>query len=155
MSVTQIEFERSVHRGLGRAVLWLKRGEIIPDRDFLLYACTHNLAFDRQVEDNRALYIFDIILATGEPEHYARAVEQALGELIAGSGGEEDERSVSQMFDLLGMLAKNGDLTAKQALFTLFAKHSAHLGSDGAEVLVDVRRASVASESTRGRRLLV
>ena len=45
MPITNEEFEAAVRRGLGRAVLWLQRGEIVPDRDFLLYACTHNLAY--------------------------------------------------------------------------------------------------------------
>jgi len=138
MPVTKVEFERSVHRGLGRAVLWLQRGEIVPDRDFLLYACTHNLAYDRQTEDNRALHLFDIIQATGEPSYYARAIEKALEEVGESDNWEEDERSIEQMFDLLDLLAKNDDLTARQSLYQLFAKFATHSGGSGADALVDM-----------------
>ena len=137
MSVTKVEFERSVHRGLGRAVLWLLSGEIIPDRDFLLYACTHNLAFDRQTEDNRALYMFDIIYATHEPEFYARAVKRTLAGWKEAEEDDENPVSIYQMFDLLGLLAKRGDLSARQAAYSFFEKH-AQSDAIREEVLVEI-----------------
>ncbi len=139
MPTSQKEFEAAIQRGLGRAVLWLRRGEIVPDRDFLLYACTHNFAYDRQTEDNRALYMFDIIQAAGEPDHYARAVAQALAEVGDNDDWEDDKRSIDQMFDLLGLLAKSGDLTARQSLYPLFAiKNAVFPGDYGAEVIVNL-----------------
>lgn len=132
MPVTKVEFERAIHRGLGRAVLWLKRGEIVPDRDFLLYACTHNLAYDRQVEDNRALYIFDVIQATGEPEFYVQALQRTLAEWDESQEEADNEEndtglpvSIGQIFDLLALAASGGDLAAKQSLYTFFAEHAA------------------------------
>lgn len=139
MPVTEIEFERSVHRGLGRSVLWLKRGEIVPDRDFLLYACTHNLAYDRQCEDNRALYMFAIIQATGEPEFYSQSVMHSLREVSDNQADwDDDERSIYQMFDLVGLLAKSGNAGARQALYAFFMKHIAGPDNSRSEVIVDV-----------------
>ncbi len=139
MIVSQVEFERSVHRGLGRAVQWLLNGEVVADRNFLLYACTHNLAYDRQTEENRALYMFDMIRATGEPEFYARTLEQALGEISDNEDEwDDDERSIYQIYDLLGLLAKSGDLSAKQSVYSFFVTHEAESDSFWAEVIVDV-----------------
>ncbi len=139
MPVTKVEFERAVHRGLGRAVQWLLNGAVVADRDFILYACTHNLACDIQTEDYRSLYLFDIIHATGEPESYARAVERTLDEW---SGSKEDSDgppiSIGQMFELLGLLAKSGDHSARQSLYSFFGKHAAELDAFDAEVLLDV-----------------
>ncbi len=132
MPITQVEFERAVHRGLGRAVLWLQRGEVVPDRDFLLYACTHNLACDRQTEDNRALYMFDIIQATDEPDYYVRALQRILADWDdnqESADNQENETglsaSIGQIFDLLALTAKDGDLAAKQSLYAFFAEHAA------------------------------
>ncbi len=138
MQTTSEQFEAAVRRGLGRAVLWLTRGEVVPDRAFISYACTHNLAYDRQTEDNRARYMFDIVQATGEPDFYARAVIQALSEFGEGNNEADDERSIDQMFDLLGLLAKSGDPAARQSLLPLYAiKYAQHSGIFGGEALVD------------------
>ena len=132
MSITKAEFERAVHRGLGRAVLWLQRSEIVPDRDFLLYACTHDLAYDRQTEDSRALYMFDVIRATSEPEWYVQAMQRTLAEWDENqeeAGNKENDIglpvSISQMSDLLALAAQNGDLAAKQSLYAFFEKYAA------------------------------
>ena len=137
MIVSKVEFERSVHRGLGRAIQWLLNGEAVADRNFLLYACTHNLAYDRQTENTRALHMFDIIQATSEPEFYARAVECSLEEAVT-SEDEEDDRSIGQMLDLLGLLAKSGDTSARQSLYLFFEKPAAKLDGFDAEVLLDI-----------------
>lgn len=140
MPVTPEEFEAAVRRGLGRAVLWLKRGEVIPDCDFLLSACTHNMAYYLQSAEDRALYMFDIIQATGEPEDYARAVERSLNEISDNEDDwwEEDERSIGQMFGLLGLWAKNTDDSVRSSLYSFFDKHSAGSDYSRPEVLVDI-----------------
>lgn len=137
MLVTQEEFEAAVKRGLGRAVLWLRHGKVVPDRDFLLYACIHNLAYDRQSEDNRALYMFDMIQATSEPEFYTRAVQNTLAAWDGDEEDNEDPVSVYQMFDLLGLLAKQGDSSARQSLYSFFEKH-AQFDAVREEVLVEI-----------------
>lgn len=140
MPVTNKEFEAAVRRGLGRAVLWLKRGEVVPDHDFLLHACTHNLAYYLQGSEDRARYMFDIIQSTGEPEYYARAVERSLNEISDNEDDwwEEDERSIGQMFGLLGLWAKSSDDSVRSSLYSFFGKHSAGSDYSRPEVLVNI-----------------
>ncbi len=129
-----------MRRGLGRAVLWLRRGEVIASRDFLLYACTHNLAYYLQSAEDRARYMFDVTQATGEPEFYSQFVRQSLDEISDNEDDwwEEDERSIGQMFGLLGLLAKNGDHSVRKSLYLFFGKHSAGSDYSRAEVVVDI-----------------
>lgn len=140
MPVTNEEFEAAVRRGLGRAVLWLKRGEVIPDRDFLLYACTHNLTYYLQSAEDRALYMFDIIQVTGEPAFYSQFVRQSLDEISDDEDDwwEVDERSIGQMFGILGLRAKNGDHSVRKSLYSFFGKHSAGSDYSRAEIIVDI-----------------
>ncbi len=140
MPVTNEEFEAAARRGLGRAVLWLQRGEVIPNRDFLLHACTHNLTFYFQSAEDRARYMFDIIQATSEPEFYSQFVRQSLDEISDDEDDwwEEDERSIGQMFGLLGLLAKNGDYSVRKSLYSFFEKHSAGSDYSRAEVIVNI-----------------
>ena len=139
MPVTNEEFEAAVRRGLGRAVLWLRRGEVVPDQDFLRYACTHNLAYYLQSTEDRARYMFDIVQATTEPEFYLQFVMQSLDGISDNEEDwwEEDERSIGQMFGLLGLWAKSGDVSVRSSLYLFFEKHSAGADYSRAEVLVD------------------
>ena len=36
------------------------------------------------------------------------------------TGGEEDERSIGQMFGLLGLWAKSGDVSVRSSLYLFF-----------------------------------
>lgn len=139
MPVTKIEFERAIHRGLGRAVLWLQRSEVTPDRDFLLYACTHNLAYYLQASEDRARYMFDVVHATAEPEFYSRFVMHSLEEVSDNEDNcDDDERSIKQMYNFVGLMAASGDMTAKQALYTFFGEHTSGSDYSWAEVIVNV-----------------
>ena len=135
---TREEFEQAVRRGLGRAVLWLSRDASLADREFILYACTHSLAYDRQTENNRALYMFDVIQATRDAESYTRAVESALTEFGESEKEMDDEPSVRQMFDLLGLLAKSGDASARRSVYSFFEEFIEDSDWSRAQVLVDI-----------------
>ena len=83
--------------------------------------------------------MFDIIQATGEPEFYSQFVVQSLSEVSNNQDDwDDDERSIYQMFDLVGLLAKNGDANARQVLYAFFIKHIAGPDNSRSEVIVDV-----------------
>lgn len=63
-----VAFEHALKRGLGRAVLWLQTHDATPYRDIILHACLYNQAHDPQCEGNRAAYMLDVTVGTGEAE---------------------------------------------------------------------------------------
>ena len=65
-------------QGLGRAVVFLKQTDAQPYRDLILRACTHNQVFDRQVEDGRDLFLYDVLTATNDMGYYRRPLFAAL-----------------------------------------------------------------------------
>ncbi|MEO7716636.1 MAG: hypothetical protein ABIY70_10560 [Capsulimonas sp.] len=109
------DFELALRRGLGRAVLWLQSGAVTEDRELILTACRENWAFDVQTEDNRALYMADVVLATFEPEFYTRGVIESLF-------ANRDEHSFGQMYDLVGRFAATGSAEARGALYSAFER---------------------------------
>jgi hypothetical protein len=134
MNDNQARFERLLHLGRGGAVLMLQQREVAPDRDLIRHACQHNLAYDRQCEGHRALFMFDIVQATGEPEFYLEETSRAL---LSGVGRrEEDEESRSQMFDLLALFARNGWPQAGDTIAAAFAHDIAKGDTTGADTLV-------------------
>src|SRR4051794_19974732 len=113
--VTDYEsFEVALRRGLGRAVLFLQQQkDTTPFREIILDACAHNWAYDRQMEDHRSLYMFDVIHATGELEYYAERLREWL------KAPRKDDY-VGQILDLNTMLAKAGDEQARQAVYDTY-----------------------------------
>jgi len=84
-----------LERGLGRAVIFLRRRDATPYRDTILYACTHNQVYDRQCEPGRAPYLLDVIAATSEPDFYR---DRILAALAAPSEGKTPDRCWISLF---------------------------------------------------------
>ncbi|BDI33558.1 hypothetical protein CCAX7_56090 [Capsulimonas corticalis] len=123
-------FELALRQGLGRAVLWLRSSAIAPDRDLIFQACRENWAYDKQSEDNRALYMADVVRATGEPEFY---VPRILETLVARDAGN----SFAQLFQLAGILASEHN-DAREKLYEIFAEAPRENPRYMAQVLVDI-----------------
>ena len=119
-----------MRRGLGRAVLWLQSGAVAPDRDLILRACRENWMFDRHAEDNRALYMADIVRATGESDFFVAQIIEAL------FAGREDD-SYSQFYELTGLLAAD-HAAAREALYAAFTEHRVDRDCHRAEVLMNL-----------------
>jgi hypothetical protein len=68
------EFESWLRKGLGRAAVVLKREGGQEHRGPLMYACTRNITYDRQCEEERGPYLLDLIRLSGEPEFYRHCV---------------------------------------------------------------------------------
>jgi len=51
-----IEFQKMLHAGMGRAILFLMNQDAAQYRDVILDACLHNYAYDQQCEGSRRVY---------------------------------------------------------------------------------------------------
>ncbi len=107
--------------GLGRAVLFLRgRPDAARFRDVIREACREDWRYDRQIEENRAPYLFDVIEATGEPGYYADYVRDAL-EAIA-TPREAEGTCRLQLFALAARLTKNGHANLRDALYRVIER---------------------------------
>jgi hypothetical protein len=107
------EFESTVGLGLGRAVLHLLDHDARPYREIILDACLHNKAYDPQVEGSRAVYMLEVMRASGELAFYSDAVIRSLEE-------EADGWDTSQRSQIARLLAQNGNESARQAMHSAF-----------------------------------
>lgn len=118
-------------RGLGRAVLYLQTHDSVPHRGAILHACTHFAGYDAQLEPSRARYNFDLITAGGDREWYLPRLYHAFR---TGEDVEDEE----QVFDLMGLLAQDGDAVARTLVYDIFARDAPKLDTGGANALVDL-----------------
>ena len=111
MNATQLE--RAVALGLGRAVVHLLDHDASPFHKIILDACLHNKAYDPQVEGGRALYLKDLMRASGDEAFFEKA-------LVASLAKEADDWDLTQRFELAGLLAKEGNQEARFAMKEAF-----------------------------------
>jgi len=113
IDLNKTEFKRLLKVGLGRAIVYLQAHDAMPYQDIILEACLHNWAFDRQCENNRAQYMFDIIQITPEVEFYRQSILSALKNNIDGD-------REPQLYDLAKLFAQSGDAEARAAMYDHF-----------------------------------
>jgi hypothetical protein len=123
------EFESALAKGLGRPLLYLKNHDARPYRAAVLHACTHDLRDDRQCEDGRAPYLFELIQMTREPDFYR---ENILSALLAPA---EDE-DVSQMLAIIRRFAQQGNAIARQAVYSAIIRDAAENDFSDADGLI-------------------
>jgi hypothetical protein len=114
------EFKLSLERGTGRAALdiqafWQTHAEIM--RPALLHAITNDLRYDYQFEDNRALYLLDLIRLTGETAFFHAAALRTLYHYT--------EDNFHQLMEIARRLAQQGNPEARTALYATFEKEAA------------------------------
>ncbi len=118
-----------LRKGLGRAVLLARNHYHIAFREPILHACRHNLAYDRQCEELRDQYLYDLIQATGDVDYYRHGIIHSL--LHPG-----DEESPSQIAGIAYRLAKNGDESIKAAMWQGFRGNALRIDFSGDEELI-------------------
>ncbi len=126
------DFEKWLRLGLGRAVLFLKQNHSAPYRDAILYACLHDQRYDRQCEDIRGTYLYDLIVATGEPAYYRDKIIAALYPLSSEGEG------AFQRMEIVRHFAAAGDQIARVALYTAFLKNAQLRDYRGAGELIEL-----------------
>lgn len=125
------EFEAALAKGLGRPLLYVQDHNARPYRDAILHACTHNLVYDRQCEEGRAPYLFELLHLTREPDFYR---EKILSALLAPA---EDE-DVSQMLGIVRRFAQQGDSLARQAVYSAIIQDAAENEFHDADELIEL-----------------
>lgn len=133
IAVDDLEFERALQLGIGRAVVRLREaGGGAAFRESVLRACRRDMVFDRQFEDGREQFLFDVIAATGEPEFYRRWLLRAtVPGRLHGDDGE-------QIIALLRVFAERGDDKARARLYAVFTANAATDKPDGATEIVEL-----------------
>jgi hypothetical protein len=112
-------------------VLFLRAHDPAPYRDALVQACVEDLAYDRQLEGNRANFLFDLIQATGDEVSFVETIVVAL--LTA-----TEHWATDQLFALAVLFAKAGHAAARDAVHTRFDRHDAAEPFLGDEALVEL-----------------
>jgi len=113
MEATCNEFKSALRKGLGRAMILLRNSKHCAElQDILLHACIVNQVYDRQSEEERAHYLYQLIVETGKVESYREKLFQTL---------RSDEENVgkidkAQIFTILSCMAAAGFDEDRRAL---------------------------------------
>ena len=126
------KFKSAIKRGTGEAYILMIEN---PDVDFsneIIIASLKNLSYDNQCE-NRAEYVFGLIELSKQKERIRQAILQAL------ATEENDGWALSQVFDLAGMFAKQGDKEAREAIYKRFYNNPIETCQDfGEEIIIEL-----------------
>ena len=94
--------QRWLALGLGRAVLHLELHDSAPYHAMILHACLYQEPYDSQTEPERAHYLDDILLASGQEAYFRSRILAALAD-------PDDELNLDQLCGLLVEWARRGD----------------------------------------------
>lgn len=109
-AVTERAFSQALRRGLGSAIRALKNSEDkTAYRGALLRCCLRDISYDWQSEGTKGYYLYDALLASGEPEYYEGTIIKKF--LSRCSNGV-----FYQMVAILYRFADDGNEDAKEAL---------------------------------------
>jgi hypothetical protein len=102
LQTSLVEFESALKKGLGRAMLLLSDAPGHQEYGAaLLHACTVNLVYDRQCEEDRVAWLYQLIRATGQIDRYCTELLRRL----ATTGEAADSIDMIQVFGILCMIA--------------------------------------------------
>jgi hypothetical protein len=106
------DLERLLKMGRGGALAIVKQHYTADLRPVILNACLDNLAYDRQVEGNRANYMLEIIDATNDVQFYRDGVLDALRTVTP----DADYYDIEQLYDLAVLFAERGDTEMREVI---------------------------------------
>ncbi len=112
--MTQAEFKRCLHLGLGRAILYAQSADVHEFQETILDSCLHCYAYDIQIEGTRAAFMHALLSFLPDRAFYEKFILESLA-------GCEDDRHAVQRFHLAACLASDGDGAAKRALYIHYA----------------------------------
>lgn len=109
-------FKSSIKRGTGEAHLLMQSYPAIDFSAAIIKASLTPYGYDPQAEGSRALYLSELITLSKRQDKIRAAI-------LAGLANEqEDTWALVQLFDLATFFAKQGDKTARQAIYDRFYK---------------------------------
>jgi hypothetical protein len=109
------EMQRWLAQGLGRAVLHLELHDSAPYRDLILRTCLYDQRFTTQGEPDRAPYLYDVLLASGDEDYFRARILAALAEPV-------DDLDVDLLCGLLAEWARRGDAECRRTLYDVAGK---------------------------------
>lgn len=118
-----------LQKGLGRAFDYVQQNNQLEIRTYLLNACLHNLVYDPQCETSRAEWLFQLVNATGDRSFYRKNIFQTLPKT-------NNFWDLSQLYDLVYIWTKQGDLEAKEIIYSTFSKQTFHESWLGGEQII-------------------
>jgi hypothetical protein len=111
--VDAAEFTRSLHVGLGRALIYSREHDVRQFRDVILDACLHCYAYDGLLYGTHGAYMQKLVSGLPDKDFYYGQVLNSL----AGSGDDVD---AAQRFHFAACLAFDGNEPARQAMYDSF-----------------------------------
>ncbi|MBV1928843.1 MAG: hypothetical protein KUG81_04960, partial [Gammaproteobacteria bacterium] len=113
--MNKLQFEKAFSLGLGRAYLHVKEHGDKDLQDIILRYCLNNPCYDTQGEASRASWLMSVIDLCNEPKYYAKRIIKELSQT-------NDDRDLSQLYDLCLILAKRGNRAAEEVIYARFDK---------------------------------
>jgi hypothetical protein len=120
------ELPKILRLGLGRGIIYARRGDLREFRDVILDACLRCYSYDIQVEGTRASYMYDLVGCLADKDFYYNEVLNSLAE-----GG--DDWHAAERFEFAACLAFDGNEKAKQAMYDCYdpgPEMGEHIGID-------------------------
>lgn len=108
--MTKREFKEAMLRGLGRCVIAVRK-ETEKYRDFVLWACKRNFAYDAQIEGTRSWYTYTMINAYPDKEAFIDATAEALKKYRPNGSWD-----LLHLSEILMFFAQDGYESARAAL---------------------------------------
>lgn len=108
--------EHMLRIGRGGAIRYLLASDMSAYRDLILDNCLHNMAYDTQVEGNRADYLYPLLRKSNEVDYYRK-------EIIESLLTTENRSDADQLFDFAVLFARDGYTNARDAAYERFDRH--------------------------------
>ncbi len=111
------EFNQWLHKGLGRAVMYLRTHDPKPYREAVLYVCTHEWIYD-SCEESREKYLLELMRCIGDDEFFRSGLLDAL----TSKPKDPDKFDLGQTIEIARSFAEKGDKDMKQAMYDAVAR---------------------------------
>ncbi|MDE6233870.1 MAG: hypothetical protein K2M60_11080 [Lachnospiraceae bacterium] len=113
--MTKKDFKYALQRGLGCCVIELQQTDKKEEyKDLVLWACTHDLAYDTQCEGTRSRYLYELIRCYADTEIFLQEIIRQFNQNLTSYDGWDFNRCC----ELLELFAADGNLNAYQVLET-------------------------------------
>jgi hypothetical protein len=113
----------SLKRGTGEAYLIAMENPAIDFSTYVIKGALRNYAYDGQSESSRAQYIFDLYSLSDKKDKIRKAILNGI------TTEQEDTWSLTHLFDLAKLFARQGDKEMKNAIYDRFCNNPIE-GSD-------------------------
>lgn len=132
MNIKQ-KFINAIKCGRGEAHILIKENPKVDFSKEIIKAALFNFAYDQQSEGSRDFYIAELINLSGQKDKILPVIYEAL------KTESNDDWSTEQLFDIATIFAKEGNESAKKAVYESYYKYVMN-GADwaGQEAIVEI-----------------